>query len=243
MAGRGVRAGAVAGRASSPAAARCPWTACGGWASSWPRRSTAIHGAGAVHHDLKPGNVLVTAADTRVVDAGIARAAAASPLTRGGGLVGDTRLPRTRATAERVGEPASDVFALGSVLLHAATWRAAVRDRRRRRRPPSRAAGRPGPARTGPGHRPGRRGLPAPGSRAAARAAARCATASWRPGHARRGRADPPTSSPTSRRPTRRPPTTPRTRTTHRTRHARTRTSEAPCGTTGSRSSIPTGSA
>ena len=26
-------------RRSSPAAARCRWTACGGWASSWPRRS------------------------------------------------------------------------------------------------------------------------------------------------------------------------------------------------------------
>ena len=32
----------------------------------------AIHGAGAVHRDLQPGNVLVTAAGPRVIDAGIA---------------------------------------------------------------------------------------------------------------------------------------------------------------------------
>jgi serine/threonine protein kinase len=84
---------------------------------------TTIHGAGAVHHDLKPGNVLVTAADTRVVDAGIARAAAASPLTRGGGLVGTPGYLAPEQLLNRVSLPASDVFALGSLLLHAATWR------------------------------------------------------------------------------------------------------------------------
>jgi eukaryotic-like serine/threonine-protein kinase len=67
--------------------------------------------------------VLVTAADTRVVDAGIARAAAASPLTRGGGLVGTPGYLAPEQLLNRISLPASDVFALGSLLLHAATWR------------------------------------------------------------------------------------------------------------------------
>jgi serine/threonine protein kinase len=84
----------------------------------------AIHGAGAVHRDLRPGNVLVTAAGPRVVDASVARAAAASSLTRGGGLIGAPGYLAPEQLLNGPGEPASDVFALGSVLLHAATWRA-----------------------------------------------------------------------------------------------------------------------
>jgi eukaryotic-like serine/threonine-protein kinase len=83
----------------------------------------AIHGAGTVHRNLKPGNVLITAGGPRVVDVGISRAAAASPLTRGGGLVGTPGYLAPEQLLNGPGEPASDVFALGSVLLHAATWR------------------------------------------------------------------------------------------------------------------------
>jgi eukaryotic-like serine/threonine-protein kinase len=83
----------------------------------------AIHDAGAVHRNLKPGNVLITADGPRVVDVGITRAAAASPLTRGGGLVGTPGYLAPEQLLNGPGEPASDVFALGSVLLHAATWR------------------------------------------------------------------------------------------------------------------------
>jgi serine/threonine protein kinase len=84
----------------------------------------AIHGAGAVHRDLRPRNILVTSDGPCVVDVGISRAAAASPLTRGGGLVGTPGYVAPEQLLNGPGEPASDVFALGSVLLHAATWRA-----------------------------------------------------------------------------------------------------------------------
>jgi serine/threonine protein kinase len=81
-----------------------------------------IHGAGLVHRSLTPGNVLVTAEGPRVTDIGLSRAAAVSPITRRGALVG---LPGYLAPEQILGDaqPASDVFALGSVLIHAATWR------------------------------------------------------------------------------------------------------------------------
>lgn len=85
---------------------------------------TVIHDAGAVHRDLRSANILVPAAGARVVDVGVARAAAASPLTRGGGLLGAAGYLAPEQLLNGPGGPASDVFALGSVLLHAATWRA-----------------------------------------------------------------------------------------------------------------------
>ncbi|MCX5201996.1 protein kinase [Streptomyces sp. NBC_00237] len=87
----------------------------------------AIHAAGIVHRDLKPSNVLVTVDGPRVIDFGIAR------------LTGESRSPFSALTAaediigtpgfiapEQITEgiaitPATDVFALGAVLVFAAT--------------------------------------------------------------------------------------------------------------------------
>ena len=85
---------------------------------------TAIHRAGVVHRDLKPGNVLLSRFGPRVIDFGIARAAdALTGLTDTGNLIGT---PSYMAPEQLRGEPitpATDVFAWGAVLAFAGTGR------------------------------------------------------------------------------------------------------------------------
>ena len=76
-----------------------------------------------MHGDLKPTNVLVTPDGPRVTDVGIGRAAAATPLTRGGALVGTLGYLAPEQILDGRAGPPSDVFALGGLLLLAATWR------------------------------------------------------------------------------------------------------------------------
>jgi eukaryotic-like serine/threonine-protein kinase len=83
----------------------------------------AIHAAGLVHGDLKPGNVLLAHDGPHVTDVGLARAAATTPLTRGGALVGTLGYLAPEQIVHGRAVPASDVFALGSVLLFGAVWR------------------------------------------------------------------------------------------------------------------------
>ncbi|MFJ3728790.1 serine/threonine-protein kinase [Streptomyces sp. NPDC090045] len=83
-----------------------------------------IHRVRLVHRDLKPGNVLLAQDGPRVIDFGIARAVDGSDATAltGTGVVVGTP-PFMAPEQFRRGEvgPAADVFALGSVLVHAAT--------------------------------------------------------------------------------------------------------------------------
>ncbi|MFI8289373.1 protein kinase [Streptomyces sp. NPDC085614] len=85
-----------------------------------------IHGAGILHRDLKPSNVMLTVEGPRVIDFGIARAlepSVESLLTSTGLVVGS---PGFMAPEQVRGEslgPAADVFALGCVLMYAATGR------------------------------------------------------------------------------------------------------------------------
>ncbi|WP_311445766.1 serine/threonine-protein kinase, partial [Frankia nepalensis] len=84
----------------------------------------AMHRAGVVHRDLKPGNVLLTQAGPKVVDFGIAHATDVTVLTRVGTPVGTPGYmsPEQLNGIDVVGTPA-DVFAWGCSVAYAATGR------------------------------------------------------------------------------------------------------------------------
>ncbi len=81
----------------------------------------AIHAAGLVHRDLKPGNVLLAPDGPRVIDFGIVRVAADTRLTTAGAIVGTPAFMSPEQVNGQPTGPASDVFSLGSVLAFAAT--------------------------------------------------------------------------------------------------------------------------
>ncbi|GAA3298627.1 hypothetical protein GCM10020295_34670 [Streptomyces cinereospinus] len=81
-----------------------------------------IHRVGVVHRDLKPSNVLLAEDGPKVIDFGISRPSDSELRTETGKLIGTPPFmaPEQFRRPRDVG-PAADVFALGSLIVHAAT--------------------------------------------------------------------------------------------------------------------------
>ncbi|WP_406288017.1 protein kinase domain-containing protein [Embleya sp. NBC_00896] len=80
----------------------------------------AIHGAGLVHRDLSPGNILVTLDGPKVIDFGLALAEGQHTVN----LVGTVAYMAPEQVAGDYGTRESDMYALGATLLFAGTGHA-----------------------------------------------------------------------------------------------------------------------
>ena len=87
------------------------------------RALAAVHAAGLVHRDVKPGNVLLAVDGPRLIDFGIARSPEETALTSPDAVVGTPGFLAPEQAQGRETGPAADVFALGCVLAYAATGR------------------------------------------------------------------------------------------------------------------------
>jgi len=80
------------------------------------------HESGIIHRDLKPENVMLRADGTvKLMDFGIARFLDESSVTMTGALVGSPAYMSPEQALERVLDPRSDLFSLGTLLFHLVT--------------------------------------------------------------------------------------------------------------------------
>ncbi|HLI36876.1 MAG TPA: serine/threonine-protein kinase [Streptosporangiaceae bacterium] len=92
-------------------------------ASGLAQALAAVHAAGVVHRDLKPGNVMLTDGNPVVIDFGIAHTADASRLTQTGMFMGTPGYLAPEVIEGQPSTEASDVHSWGATVAFAATGR------------------------------------------------------------------------------------------------------------------------
>ena len=83
----------------------------------------AVHAAGVVHRDLKPGNVMITNGEPVVIDFGIAHVPDSTRLTQTGMFMGTPGYLAPEVIEGKPSGPASDVHSWGATVAFAATGR------------------------------------------------------------------------------------------------------------------------
>jgi predicted Ser/Thr protein kinase len=84
---------------------------------------SAVHAAGVVHRDLKPGNVMITNGEPVVIDFGIAQVPDSTRLTQTGMFMGTPGYLAPEVIEGKPSGPASDVHSWGATVAFAATGR------------------------------------------------------------------------------------------------------------------------
>jgi Protein kinase domain len=84
---------------------------------------TAVHAAGVVHRDLKPGNVMMLDGEPVVIDFGIAQAPEATRITMTGMFMGTPGYLAPEVIEGKQSGPAADVHSWGATMAFAATGR------------------------------------------------------------------------------------------------------------------------